>query len=272
MPELPEVETTRRGIATRLTGTRITRVNVREPRLRWRVADDLADRLAAREITEVGRRAKYLLLRLDNTEHLIIHLGMSGSLRVVPSMDQPQSHDHVDLVLGNAACLRFNDPRRFGSLHLVAGEPTHHPLLARLGPEPLGPEFTGDWLYSASRSRRVSVKAFIMDAAVVVGIGNIYAAEALYRAGIHPARPARRISRKRYRKLASAVKAVLGEAIEVGGTTLRDFTASDGRPGYFRQSLAVYGRADDACPHCARRLRQRVIGQRTTVFCPACQT
>ncbi len=272
MPELPEVETTRRGIAPHLSGARLTDVIVREPRLRWRVADDLPASAVGRPIEGVGRRAKYVLIHLNDDHHLLLHLGMSGSVRVTQPTAGLLAHDHVLITLDSGAQLRFNDPRRFGSLHLVHGAPETHPLLAGLGPEPLSAEFNGDHLYAISRNRRASTKAFIMDAKVVVGVGNIYAAEALHRAGIHPGRPARRVARARYRQLAAAIKAVLGEAIDVGGTTLRDFTASDGQPGYFRQSLAVYARAGLPCPRCGRRLRARVIGQRTTVFCTGCQT
>jgi formamidopyrimidine-DNA glycosylase len=272
MPELPEVETTRRGIAHHLTGARITNITVRDARLRWHVAEDLPAAAEGRLIEGVGRRAKYVLIHVSDNRHLLLHLGMSGSVRMAPATDDLLAHDHILINLGTGAQLRFNDPRRFGSLHLVQGDPESHPLLAGLGPEPLGQAFHGDYLYELSRNRRVSIKAFIMDARVVVGVGNIYAAEALHRAGIHPGRPARRVARARYNRLVAAIKAVLGEAIEVGGTTLRDFTASDGRPGYFRQSLAVYGRAGSPCPRCGRSLRTRVIGQRTTVFCVGCQT
>lgn len=272
MPELPEVETTRRGIAPHVAGAHITGVVVREPRLRWRIADELPAIATHQRIESVGRRAKYLLLRLSQGNHLMLHLGMSGSVRLVDTAAAAQTHDHVDIRLDTGWVLRFNDPRRFGSLHITGGEPETHSLLAGLGPEPFDPAFNGDSLYAASRNRRAAVKGFIMDARVVVGVGNIYAAEALHRAGIHPARPARRISRTRYRRLAECVQAVLTEAIDVGGTTLKDFTASDGQPGYFRQSLAVYGRGHNDCPRCGRHLHTRVIAQRTTVFCPGCQT
>jgi formamidopyrimidine-DNA glycosylase len=272
MPELPEVETTRRGIAPHVTGSRVTRVVIREPRLRWRVDDDLPALTAGQRIDSVDRRAKYLLIGLSSGHHLLLHLGMSGSLRLVTPDSPVKTHDHVAVELDNGQTLRFNDPRRFGSLHITAGDPEAHSLLAGLGPEPLESAFDGDYLYRVGRKRRAAVKGFIMDSRVVVGVGNIYAAEALHRAGIHPGRPARRISRVRYRRLADTVKAVLAEAIDVGGTTLRDFTASDGQPGYFRQSLAVYGRGTGDCPHCGRQLHTRVIAQRTTVFCPRCQT
>lgn len=270
MPELPEVETTRRGVAPHVTGATITEVVIRDHRLRWPVQADLAQRLDARVIRAVDRRAKYLLFRLD-TDTLLLHLGMSGSLRLVAAGTPAEPHAHVDVGLAHGQVLRFTDPRRFGSLHLTAGDGADHPLLDRLGPEPLDEGFTGDWLYRRSRRRRQAVKAFIMDAATVVGVGNIYAAEALFRAGIHPARPAGRVGRERYRRLADAIRAVLAEAIEAGGTTLRDFVGSGGSPGYFRHSLAVYGRVGEACPACGRPLRLIQVGQRSTCYCSRCQ-
>jgi formamidopyrimidine-DNA glycosylase len=269
MPELPEVETTRRGVAPHLAGRRIAALTVREPRLRWPVAPGIAATVAGQRITGVDRRAKYLLIRLE-TGSLMLHLGMSGSLRVVPAEAPLRAHDHLDLVLDDGHRLRFHDPRRFGSLHWVA-QGTEHPLLAHLGPEPLEEAFSGAWLRRAFAGRRAAVKTVLMDAKVVVGVGNIYASEALYRAGIHPSRPAGRISRRRLDGLAGAVKAVLGEAIAAGGTTLRDFYGGDGQPGYFRQSLSVYGRAGEPCPGCGEPVRQRVIGQRSSYYCPRCQ-
>ena len=270
MPELPEVETTRRGVSPHVVGRRITEVRVRDARLRWPVPDDIAQRLQGREIVAVDRRAKYLLFR-GQEQTLILHLGMSGSLRVVPATDRPEPHAHLDLVLSSGQALRYVDPRRFGSVHLAPGDPHQHPLLARLGPEPLGPAFTGAWLYRRSRGRRQAIKAFIMDAATVVGVGNIYAAESLFRAGIHPGRAAGRISAARYGRLVEAVQHVLGEAIAAGGTTLRDFIGSGGQPGYFRQSLAVYGRGGEPCQACGSRLRHVRLGQRSTCYCPRCQ-
>ena len=271
MPELPEVETTRRGIAPHIVGHRIHTCIVREPRLRWPVPVDALARLQGARITAVERRAKYLLLRTQ-AGTLMIHLGMSGSLRALPSATPPQAHDHVDIVCDDGTCLRLRDPRRFGSLHWF-DETTGPPALLReLGPEPLDPGFDGDYLYERARGRRRAVKEFIMDGRIVVGVGNIYATEALFAAGIHPGRPARRIARARYRRLAQAIQEVLGTAIEHGGTTLRDFTGAAGAPGYFRIELAAYGRAGAPCRGCGRALRSRRIGQRATVYCPNCQT
>ncbi|MDN3516834.1 bifunctional DNA-formamidopyrimidine glycosylase/DNA-(apurinic or apyrimidinic site) lyase [Aquisalimonas lutea] len=270
MPELPEVETTRRGIAPLIAGAEVVDAVVRDHRLRWPVPGDLAAQVRGRSVRGVDRRAKYLLVRLDDRT-LIIHLGMSGSLQLVPAGRESGRHDHVDVVFSGGRVLRYTDPRRFGSFHVTAGDAADHPLLARLGPEPLEPAFTGDWLHRRSRGRRQAVKAFIMDAATVVGVGNIYAAEALFRAGIHPARAAGRIGSARYRRLAEAVRQVLSDAITAGGTTLRDFVDGDGRPGYFRQSLYVYGRAGAPCPACGRPLRLIRVGQRSTCYCSRCQ-
>ncbi len=270
MPELPEVETTRRGLAPHLVGRRVADVRVHEPRLRWPVCETLASTLVGRTIDAVTRRAKYLLLATgDGT--LIVHLGMSGSLRLVREPVALRAHDHLELELDDGTTMRLNDPRRFGSVHWTAETPERHFLLRSLGPEPLSPEFGGAYLHERSRGRRRDVKGFIMDAGVVVGVGNIYASEALYRAGIRPARPAGAISRARYERLAGAIAATLTEAIEVGGTTLRDFVGSDGRPGYFRAALSVYGRSGAACRSCGGTLRSARLGQRATVWCPRCQ-
>ncbi|MEQ6885552.1 bifunctional DNA-formamidopyrimidine glycosylase/DNA-(apurinic or apyrimidinic site) lyase [Salicola sp. Rm-C-2C1-2] len=268
MPELPEVETTRRGIAAWLEGVTPSEVRIHNPSLRWPIPPELPQRLIGRPITNVGRRAKYLLLHNERGTALV-HLGMSGSLRLSQPDEARRTHDHVEIPLAERI-LRFNDPRRFGAW-LWSTDPPQHPLLAPLGPEPLGTAFDGDHLYHRSRGRRASVKAFIMDAKIVVGVGNIYAAEALFMAGIHPQRPAGRVGRTRYRRLADAIQQVLMNAIELGGTTLRDFTDSQGNPGYFRQSLAVYGRESEPCHRCGQPLRHRVIGQRSTVFCARCQ-
>ena len=269
MPELPEVETTRRGIAPYLEGQILRRVDVREPRLRWPVPEQVLA-LRNQPVRQLRRRAKYLVIELEQ-EHLLLHLGMSGSLRVTRRVqERPGRHDHLDLVLANGTLIRFTDPRRFGAL-LWSPAHRHHPLLQRLGPEPLSADFDGNRLHERARNRRVSVKSFLMNQEVVVGVGNIYAQESLFRAGIHPARSAGRISRERYRRLAGAVREVLGEAIEAGGTTLRDFTSGEGRPGYFRQSLRVYGRAGQPCPVCGTPLRGTRQSQRATVYCPRCQ-
>lgn len=271
MPELPEVETTRRGIEPLLLGRTIRGVCVREPRLRWPVPVDQLRALEDRTVTAVERRAKYLLLR-TGPGTLMLHLGMSGSLRVVPADTPPQAHDHFDLLLADGRCLRLRDPRRFGSVLWLTGEPAEHPLLASLGPEPLDSVFDGAWLHRLARKRRRAVKDFIMDSHVVVGVGNIYAAEALHAAGIHPHRPAGRIGLSRYQRLVTEIRAVLTTAIEQGGTTLRDFTNVEGAPGYFRISLAVYGRGGEPCRRCGNTLRNARIGQRATVYCPRCQT
>ncbi len=270
MPELPEVETTCRGIAPHLLGHRIRELRVHEPRLRWPVPPELPGLACGRQVCAIERRSKYLLMRLDDGT-LLWHLGMSGSLRLADAAQPRRRHDHVELVLDNGQLLRFHDPRRFGALLWFAGDGLDHPLLAGLGPEPLGSGFDGDHLFRRSRGRTVAVKPFLMDAAVVVGVGNIYANEALFLAGIRPDRPAGRISRARYQGLATAVREVLGEAIRQGGTTLRDFVNGRGEPGYFQQALAVYGRGGQPCRQCGQALRETRLGQRSTVFCSHCQ-
>ncbi|MFP7723382.1 bifunctional DNA-formamidopyrimidine glycosylase/DNA-(apurinic or apyrimidinic site) lyase [Lysobacter sp. A3-1-A15] len=269
MPELPEVETTRAGLAPHLVGRSVVDAVLRRPDLRWPIAREVVDRLPGHRIDAVRRRAKYLLVDTAAGSALL-HLGMSGSLRVLPGGTPVRVHDHVDLVLDDGRVLRFNDPRRFGCL---LWQPTGqlHPLLAGLGPEPLSAAFDGEHLFSLSRGRRAPVKTFLMDQAVVVGVGNIYAAEALFAAGISPLRPAGRISRERYARLAAAVKAILAHAIARGGTTLRDFISPDGAPGYFEQELSAYGRGGEPCPRCGRPLRQASIGQRASVWCGRCQ-
>ncbi len=270
MPELPEVETTRAGIEPYLVGRRITSVRVREPRLRWPVPDNLAREITARTIHSITRRGKYLLLNTDDGVALM-HLGMSGSLRVIDDDVPPQPHDHVDLVLDSAKALRLRDPRRFSALLWVTGDPRAHPLLSGLGPEPLDETFNGDYLYQRARSRKIAIKDLLMNNRVVVGIGNIYANEALFLAGIHPARAALRISLVRYRLLVSAIKEVLRRAIDHGGTTLRDFVREDGKPGYFRYQLRVYGKTDERCIVCGQTITMRVINQRSSFYCRQCQ-
>ena len=270
MPELPEVETTRRGIEPHVLGCRISELRLREARLRWPVSDALAGEVRGQRVLAVERRGKYLLLRLPRGA-LMIHLGMSGSLRILPAALPAAPHEHADLVFEDGRLLRYTDPRRFGSLHWVPGPALGHPLLDHLGPEPLGNAFDGDYLFRRSRGRRACVKVFIMDARTVVGVGNIYASEALFRAGILPARAAGRISLRRYHALAVSIRAVLTEAIAAGGTTLRDFVGGSGQPGYFRHDLRVYAREGEPCRLCATPLRQRRLGQRATYFCPNCQ-
>jgi formamidopyrimidine-DNA glycosylase len=270
MPELPEVETSLRGIAPHLVGRVIERLEVRDHRLRWPIATDTGERVAGQRILELRRRAKYLLLELEHG-CLMLHLGMSGSLRVLPSATPPMLHDHVDLVLSDGNCLRFRDPRRFGMLQWTPQPVEAHPLLRALGPEPLGPAFDGDSLHRRARGRRAPIKTFIMDSHVVVGVGNIYANEALHLARIHPNRAAGRIARLRYDLLASAIRQVLADAIAQGGTSLRDFVQENGDPGYFAQSLRVYGRTGAPCPVCGAAIRQRRIGQRSSFYCAHCQ-
>ena len=269
MPELPEVETTLRGIEPHLVNQRIARVIVRDPRLRWPVPAEVK-KAEGQQFVGLDRRGKYLLLQLEQGG-LIIHLGMSGSLRILQQPLAPEKHDHVDIELENGVCLRFNDPRRFGAFLWVDGEMESHELLRDLGPEPLSTEFTTDYLYKRSRERRVAIKNFIMNGHIVVGVGNIYASEALFMAGIHPQRAAGRVSRQRYEGLTAAIRDVLDRAIKQGGTTLRDFVNSDGAPGYFAQELLVYDRAGSDCFQCGAAIRQKVIGQRSSYYCPACQ-
>lgn len=270
MPELPELEITRRGILPHVLGQRVEQVIIRQPKLRWPVPQTVKNELPGQTIEGIARRAKYLLLH-TNRGCLILHLGMSGSLRVLPAATPAGKHDHVDLVLANGIYLRLRDPRRFGAVLWTQEEVQKHPLLARLGPEPWDPAFSGAYLYGLARARRAAVKNFIMDARVVVGVGNIYANEALFRAGIHPNREAGRVSHKRYEELVRAIRAVLEEAIQQGGTTLRDFTRSDGTPGYFAQALAIYQRAGQACRRCGATIRKLRNLQRTSFYCSRCQ-
>ncbi len=270
MPELPEVETTRRGIEPYLTGHTVLRVDVRERRLRWPIPKTLDRQLSGEAIVDVRRRAKYLLLE-TKAGTAILHLGMSGSLRILDAGCQPEKHDHYDLVLDSGRVLRFNDPRRFGCLLWAKENVNEHPLLAGLGPEPLGNAFDGKYLYQCARGRKIAIKSFIMDSKIVVGIGNIYASEALFRAGIHPLRAAGRVSLTRMIALVSGTRSVLDDALRQGGTTLRDFVGSDGLPGYFSQDLAVYDRDGEPCIQCGTAIRSVITGQRSTYYCVRCQ-
>jgi len=270
MPELPEVETSCRGIRPWIVDTMITRVVVRDRRLRWPVAKGVERKLQKQLIDSVDRRAKYLLIR-TGAGTIILHLGMTGSLFIVDQGTPAGIHDHVDFELDSGKILRFRDPRRFGSFHLSRA-PLQHPLLAKLGPEPLGKDFDGDYLWRRSRGRKVSVKQFIMNAQIVVGVGNIYASESLFRAGINPKRSAGRIARHRYAALAEAIKDILQRAISAGGTTLRDFYGGDGEPGYFKQQLEVYDREGEHCRFCDTLISAFVQGQRSTYYCKSCQT
>lgn len=269
MPELPEVETTRRGLAPLVEGRRIAAITIRQRQLRWPIPGEV-ERIPGQAITALERRAKWLVWRLESGS-LLWHLGMSGSFRAWVKAPEPGPHDHVDLQIEGGHLIRFTDPRRFGALLWGGEHPLEHPRLASVGPEPLGERFDGDWLWRLSRGRKAAVKLFVMDAKTVVGVGNIYASEALFAAGIHPRRPAGRISRARYELLADTIRTTLSAAIELGGTSLRDFTVGDGTPGYFGQSLKVYGRYGEPCPACGEPIRREVIGQRSTFFCPRCQ-
>ena len=270
MPELPEVETTCRGIAPHVTGARVTEVIVRRRDLRQPVSKNLAA-IEGLRITTASRRSKYLLLGIDDGQTLLIHLGMSGSLRVLVPSAGWKTHDHIGITLGNGKQLRFHDPRRFGLVLLIGGDPLEHPLLRDLGPEPLDKGFTAAGLQAACTKRSAAIKIVIMDAKVVVGVGNIYASEALFRAGILPRTAARRLSKPRLARLVDCIRAVLADAIADGGTTLRDFLNSDGQPGYFKQRLFVYERKGEPCRVCGTPIRHAVIGQRSTYWCPKCQ-
>ncbi|MFO1352392.1 MAG: bifunctional DNA-formamidopyrimidine glycosylase/DNA-(apurinic or apyrimidinic site) lyase [Gammaproteobacteria bacterium] len=270
MPELPEVETIRRGVAPHVTHAVVQRVIVRERRLRWPISADLETALTGQTIQTVERRAKYLLLRAERGT-VLLHLGMSGRLRILQAATPANKHDHVDIDLHNGTILRFTDPRRFGAMLWTSAPPEHHPLLRDLGPEPLEAGFTGAYLHERAQGRTMPVKSFIMDGHVVVGVGNIYANEALFLASIGPLRPAGRIAYARHAALAEAIRAVLADAIQRGGTTLRDFVGGDGEPGYFQQQLQVYDRADLPCRRCGGPIQRKVLSQRATYFCPRCQ-
>jgi formamidopyrimidine-DNA glycosylase len=270
LPELPEVETTRRGLKPHALGRRIVALEVHEPRLRWPVPRSLPGELTGQRIMRLGRRAKYLLLHLEHGT-LLLHLGMSGNLRVVPQATPRVKHDHFDLRLDSGSVLRFNDPRRFGSLLYTRADPRTHRLLAGLAPEPLASAFDAEYLWRVSRGRRLSVKSLLMNSRLVVGVGNIYASEALFRARIRPGRQARSLSRAEAARLVRAVRAVLAQAIRAGGTTLRDYLGADGAPGYFRQRLYVYERRGRPCRRCGTPVRALTQGQRSTYYCPSCQ-
>lgn len=270
MPELPEVETTRRGLAPQLTGKRVGKVEVLDARLRWPIPENLAGVLRGRCLRAIDRRAKYLLFRFSHGT-LIGHLGMSGSMRVCAPATALRKHDHVRIGFGRDLEFRYHDPRRFGFLLWTEQPAELHPRLVKLGPEPLGPDFDGGHLARAAAGRKIAVKPFLMDNQVVVGVGNIYANEALFRAGIRPSRAAGRIAAARWDRLAVEVQAVLAEAIAEGGTTLRDFENSDGEPGYFVQSLQVYDREGQPCSQCSGPIQRAVLGQRASYYCPRCQ-
>jgi formamidopyrimidine-DNA glycosylase len=270
MPELPEVETVCRSLAPRLAGRHVRRLLIRNAALRWPIDPELPGRLAGAKIGTLNRRAKYILIDSD-AGRLLIHLGMSGSLRVLRAPEPPGKHDHYDLVLDDGNVVRFNDPRRFGSITWIPPGLASHPLLDGLGIEPLSDEFDGPWLYHATRGRRVAIKLFLMDSRRIAGIGNIYANEALYYAGIHPATRAERVGPKRCERLAGAVRSVLTRAVEAGGSSLRDFVDTTGACGHFQLEYRVYGRDDEPCTTCGRTVRVLRQGQRSTFYCPGCQ-
>ncbi|MDH2916533.1 MAG: bifunctional DNA-formamidopyrimidine glycosylase/DNA-(apurinic or apyrimidinic site) lyase [Gallionella sp.] len=270
MPELPEVETTLRGIAPHLQDQIVSDVVIRNANLRWPIPKDLPKLLRGRTVRSLQRRAKYLLVAFDHGT-LILHLGMSGSLRILPHGTSAEKHDHFDLVLGNGELMRLRDPRRFGAVLWHEGDVAEHVLLAHLGPEPLSVEFDSKYLYDATRKRNAAIKLAIMDSQLVVGVGNIYANEALFRAGIRPQLAANKVSRPRCKRLVQAIKEVLREAIKQGGSSLRDFIHSDGSSGYFQQHYFVYGRKDEACKQCRTPIKHIKQGQRSSFYCPQCQ-
>jgi len=270
MPELPEVETTLRGLSPHLSRQRIRQVIIRNPNLRWPVPADLPAILRNQTVRKLSRRAKYLLLQCDSGT-LILHLGMSGSLRVLPANTPAEKHDHFDLVLENGTLMRLRDPRRFGAVLWHEGDIAQHTLLASLGPEPLLDDFNSEYLYRVTRKRSAAIKQVIMDSHVVVGVGNIYASESLFHAGVRPQRAANKLSLPRCARLVQTIRETLSASIAQGGSTLRDFTDSNGKPGYFQQSYMVYGRTGEPCRICGSAIKQIVQGQRSTYYCPRCQ-
>ena len=270
MPELPEVEITLRGLAPHLEGQSVTAVVIRHPQLRWPIPQNLPKLLRGKTIRALRRRAKYLLIEFDHGT-LILHLGMSGSLCILPAKTPAEKHDHFDLVLASGKLMRLRDPRRFGAVLWHEGDPAQHPLLAALGPEPLEEDFGGRYLYQATRGRNIAIKQCIMDSHMVVGVGNISANEALFRAGIKPQLAAGRLSLTRCTRLVEEIRATLTEAIEKGGSSLRNFVNSDGKPGYFQQHCRVYGRAGESCRACGTPIKQVRQGQRSSFYCPKCQ-
>jgi formamidopyrimidine-DNA glycosylase len=270
MPELPEVETTKQGIKPHLEGQIITGITVRNPKFRLPVPPNIDELCSGKKITAVTRRAKYLLIHLSKG-YILIHLGMSGHLRIVPISTNPEKHDHIDLMLNNGLNLRFCDPRRFGLFLYIDENPHQHSLLAHLGPEPLSEKFTADYLYQRMRNKNMPIKSLIMNNDIVVGVGNIYATESLFLAGVHPQTPAKKISESQCLVLTNHIKQILTSAIEAGGTTLRDFYTFDGKPGYFSVSLKVYGRKKQPCLQCDTIVETVIIGGRHSAFCPQCQ-
>jgi len=270
VPELPEVETTRSGIAPHVEGKMVEELVLRRRKLRYPVPQTLLVDLPGQVISKVGRRGKYLLLSAE-TGTVMVHLGMSGNLRLVDVNVPAEKHDHIDIVFEGGKALRLHDPRRFGSVLWLEGDPHEHKLLANLGPEPLSEAFDAEHLYQRSRKRKQAIKQFVMDSHTVVGVGNIYASEALFSAGIRPQLPAGKLSRPRCKLLVAVIKNVLAQAIERGGTTLRDFVDGDGKSGYFQQQLQVYGREAEPCSQCGTAIKLLRLGQRASYYCPRCQ-
>ncbi len=270
MPELPEVETSRRGIEPHILNRTVTDVIVRQKNLRWPIPATLKSQLVNQKIRQVERRGKYILLYTD-AGTVILHLGMSGSLRILKQSVPPEKHDHFDIFFSNNKLLRLRDPRRFGAVLWTKKDPLKHKLLCDLGPEPLSNDFTAEYLFAISRKRSVAIKTLLMNSHIVVGVGNIYANESLFSAGINPKRAASKISLNRYQQLVNSVKSILQLSIEQGGTTLRDFTQEDGKPGYFQQTLAVYGRTSEPCPVCGKPIKKISQAQRSTFYCSHCQ-
>ncbi|VAW66451.1 Formamidopyrimidine-DNA glycosylase [hydrothermal vent metagenome] len=270
MPELPEVETSRRGIEPYILEQTVSKVIIRQKKLRWPIPVTLKTQLIKQKIQQVRRRGKYILLRTE-AGTVILHLGMSGSLRITDKNTPVEKHDHLDICFSNKKILRLRDPRRFGAVLWTKKDPLKHKLLSKLGPEPLTGDFTAEYLYQTSRKRKIAIKTLIMNSQIVVGVGNIYASESLFQAGINPQRSAHRISLARYQKLVTAIQKILQLAIKQGGTTLKDFTQQDGKPGYFQQTLAVYGRTGKPCINCKRPVKQITQAQRSTFYCSHCQ-
>lgn len=270
MPELPEVETSLQGIKPHISQCTVQRVNIYQPKLRWPINPKLDQLLSGQTLLELQRRGKYLILSFQNGS-LLLHLGMSGSLRILKPNEPLEKHDHFELIFNNQKSLRLRDPRRFGAVLWTSAPWQEHKFIKTLGPEPLSIDFTSQYLHQHARNKSIAIKSFIMNSHVVVGVGNIYASESLFQAGIHPTRQAKRISKIRYEKLTSSIKQVLAKAIKEGGTTLKDFSNAEGKPGYFAQQLNVYGRAGKPCLVCEASIKQKVIAQRATYYCPHCQ-
>jgi formamidopyrimidine-DNA glycosylase len=270
MPELPEVETTLRGIKPSILNQEVIDITLRHTKLRWPIPHDLKSHLLGQVVKQVSRRAKYLLFTFE-TGTLILHLGMSGRLVIVKASVPAKVHDHVDITFANHTTLRFNDARRFGALLFTTAPPEQHPLLAKLGPEPLTTAFNGKYLWERARGKKVALKSYIMNGHIVAGVGNIYATEALFQAGLRPQKAAGKVSREQYDKLAQAIKTILHQAIKKGGTTLKDFMKPSGSPGYFSIDLQIYGKNGKPCPCCHTSLKAVQLGQRTSVYCPSCQ-